>query len=235
MIAALSLLEDSKKTSLHLRATQTLCDLTLVIVCVCYFLYSRQSASSSDCTACLVYETLKAHFEINWHSEGTNIFLALLAIHCQSATSLIVPTTISLPGRMQLIYYAVAISTCQVMYWHFSLSRTSLSPWLLAPFISNLTLSSRMSLKMIWAFSKRFSTRCLNWMPSSIPCHQSSTIAQFQHSYTLAHRFLGIAPPLVSLLHQLLLCQLQVPPFQLCRMLGVPIVFFPPLTSAGPC
>src|SRR6266508_6201027 len=35
-IAAFSSLEDSEKTSSHLRATQTLCDLTLVIVCVLF-------------------------------------------------------------------------------------------------------------------------------------------------------------------------------------------------------
>ena len=36
----------------------------------------------SDRTARLVYETLRAHFGLNRRSEGTNIFLALLAVRC---------------------------------------------------------------------------------------------------------------------------------------------------------
>ena len=55
-IAALSLLEDSEKTSSHLRATQTLCDLTSVIVCVLFlaqWMVSIIIMSKSGCGYCM--------------------------------------------------------------------------------------------------------------------------------------------------------------------------------------
>jgi len=75
VITALSLLEDLEKTSSHLRATQTLCDLTSVIVCV-LFLTQRTVSIINDygdevwlAEIMKIWDRIHALFsiqEINW-------------------------------------------------------------------------------------------------------------------------------------------------------------------------